>query len=457
MSVTRLRCFKAYDVRGRVPEVLNEDIAYRIARALVEYLSARKLVVGRDLRFSGLALEAAFCRGITDAGADAHCLGVCGTEEVYFATAHSDADGGAMITASHNPISDNGIKMVREGARPISRASGLLEIQSIAEAGRWRTGCETGVVLSVDYREAYIRRMLSFVAQEHLTPLAIVTNAGNTSAGHIMDLLAPHLPFEFIKLNHNPDGRFPKGVPNPMLAEHRVETSEAVRATNADFGIAWDGDFDRCFFFDERGMFVEGYYVVGLLAEYLLSQERTRTQRAVVHDARLVWNTEEVVGRAGGRAVCSKAGHSFMKDVMREENAVYGGEMSAHHYFCDFFYCDSGMVPWLILAQLLSGAKQSLSELLRRRQSLFPISGELNCPVRGDVGKLLNAVEARYAESALSVERLDGISISYRDWRFNVRASNTEPVVRLNIETRADTNLLKEKTAELLSTLCDHG
>lgn len=449
----RLRCFKAYDVRARVPELLNEEIAYRIGRALAEFLSARTVVVGRDLRHSGLALEAAFCRGIVDAGADAHCLGTCGTEEVYFATAHSGADGGAMVTASHNPVCDNGIKMVAREAQPIGMESGLSEIRSIAENGNWRTGSARGAILTCDYRDAYIERLCSFIEGKPLAPLRIVTNAGHSGAGLIVDLLEPLLPFEFVKINHVPDGRFPKGVPNPMLEAYRFETGEAVRASGADMGIAWDGDFDRCFFFDESGTFVESYYLVGLLAEYFLSDSAAAAPGAVVHDARLVWNTQEIVAGLGATAVCSKAGHSFVKQLMRSADAVYGGEMSAHHYFRDFFYCDSGMVPWLVLAQLLVASGKPLSSLWSERARAFPVSGELNCKVDGNVEPLLRELESRYSRGALSVTHIDGLSVSFVDWRFNVRASNTEALLRLNVETRANPGLLEEKTRELMVAL----
>lgn len=447
----RMRCFKAYDVRALVPSEFNEDIAYRIGRALAEFTDAHHIVVGRDLRHSGLLLESALCQGIVAAGCNVRCLGVCATEEMYFATASSGAEAGAMITASHNPLTYNGIKMVRAGARPIFRGGGLDEIETIATKGDFKPSKAHANIESINYQDEYIKHILSFVNTNQLKPLRVVSNAGNSSAGLLLDRLAQHLPFEWIKLNHEPDGRFPKGVPNPMLEEHRTETKEAVRTHKADMGIAWDGDCDRCFFFDEHGEFIESYYVVGLLAEYFLSLSGTDKQNhaKVVHDARLIWNTQEIIERLGGEAIVAPAGHSYIKNVMREHNAVYGGEMSAHHYFRDFFYCDSGMVPWLIMGQLLSTTGRPLSVLLGERQARFPISGEISCATHGNSARVLAMLEQRYGPKALSVKRIDGLSFCYADWRFNVRASNTEPLLRLNVETRGDISLLHKKTKEL--------
>jgi phosphomannomutase len=441
-------CFKAYDVRGTVPETFNAHMAYRIGRALVAFLGAGDIVIGRDLRYSGLVLEAAFCQGVMDAGANALCLGICTTEEVYCATALSGAAGGAMLTASHNPISDNGIKMVRKDACPISAESGLFEIRDLAQNGHFPQPKTRGVIRHVDYRRQYVQRLMSFVEPAKLRPLHIVSNVGNTTAGLVLDLLTDQLPFKWTRLDDFPDGRFPKGVPNPMLEEHRKATGEAIQRHGADMGIAWDGDCDRCFFFDERGEFVEGYYLVGLLAEHFLSTEEGNAS-AIVHDARLVWHTQDVVQRLGGKAVCSPAGHSYIKDAMRKHDAIYGGEMSAHHYFRDFFYCDSGMVPWLVLTQLLSERGQKLSSLLSTSRTNFPVSGEINCAINGDGQRLLDKIATDYGAEADRLEREDGVSVYYPDWRFNVRLSNTEPLVRLNVETRADSVLLERKTVEL--------
>jgi len=299
----------------------------------------------------------------------------------------------------------------------------------------------------------YVPHILKYVDATRLKPLKIVVNAGNGGAGLIIDQLERHLPFEFLKVNHEPDGHFPNGIPNPMIEENRAPTIEAIRAHGADLGLAWDGDFDRCFFFDERGDFIEGYYIVGLLASTLL---RGQPGGKVVHDPRLTWNTLEIVNAAGGQAVQSKSGHAFIKQRMREVDGVYGGEMSAHHYFRRFAYCDSGMIPWLLIAQILSESGQPLSALVGERIGLFPVSGELNYRVP-DAGAAIQACESRYAAPALSIDRTDGLSYEFADWRFNLRSSNTEPLIRLNVEARGSRQLLRKKTGELLDLLKSHG
>jgi phosphomannomutase len=368
---------------------------------------------------------------------------------VYFATGHLGADGGIMVTASHNPADYNGLKLVREEARPISGSTGLEEIRRLAEGDERRRAATKGQRRSVDVRAAYVEKLLSFVDTASLEPLKLVVNPGNGGAGLIVDLLQSLLPFEFVKLHHEPDGTFPNGVPNPMLEENRLTTIEAIREHGADFGIAWDGDFDRCFFFDENGRFIEGYYIVGLLAESMLA---TNPGAAIVYDPRLVWNTLETVERFGGRAVQSKSGHSFIKEVMRNEDAIYGGEMSAHHYFRDFYYADSGMIPWLLVAAIVSDTGKSLSKLVDDCMARYPSSGEINREV-ADAAAAIRAIGGRYAAEAVSVDETDGVSIEMRDWRFNLRASNTEPVIRLNVESRGDTTLMQEKTAELLGLI----
>ena len=441
--------FKAYDVRGRLPDELNEDIAHRIANATAQFLGASRVVVGRDIRLSSAAIADAVCQGLIDAGVEVLDIGLGGTEMVYFATGSLGADGGIMVTASHNPKDYNGLKIVREEARPISGDTGLADIRELAE-GDTRLVAETpGRRTAVDVRAEYVAHLMSYVDAAALEPLKIVVNAGNGGAGLVVDLLEPHLPFEFIKLHHEPDGEFPNGVPNPMLIDNRRVTADAVTANGADLGIAWDGDFDRCFFFDETGRFIEGYYIVGLLAESLLRRE---SAAGVVHDPRLTWNTLEIVEQGGGRAIQSKSGHSFMKEVMRDENAAYGGEMSAHHYFRDFYFCDSGMVPWLLVAELLCQRGQSLSALVSERMAKFPTSGEINRRV-DDAGAVMAAVLEHYESTSLGVDRTDGISVEFDDWRFNLRASNTEPVIRLNVESRGDETLMQAKTAELLERI----
>ncbi len=444
-----LTCFKAYDVRGRVPDQLNEDSAYRIGRAFAAFLSPRRVVVGHDIRLTSKPLCDALTRGLLDAGVDVYDIGLCGTEEVYFATGQLGMDGGIVVTASHNPKDYNGMKFVREGSRPISGDTGLDVIRQIAERNAFGPAERRGTVHALDTKPAYIEHLLGYVDRAKLKPLTVVCNAGNGGAGRIIDLLEPHLPFRFIKLHHEPNGDFPHGVPNPLLEENRQVTSEYLLAQGADLAIAWDGDFDRCFLFDEDGNFIEGYYIVGLLAELFL---RRQSGGRIVHDPRLVWNTQSVVERLGGTAVQCKSGHAFIKEKMRAEDAVYGGEMSAHHYFRDFFYCDSGMIPWLLVLQLLSESGKSLSRLIGDCIERFPASGEINRTV-ADADAVLARVMEQYRASALAIDSIDGISLSFSDWRFNLRRSNTEPVIRLNVETRGNRALMERKTAELLALL----
>jgi phosphomannomutase len=449
-----ITCFKAYDLRGRIPSELNDDVAYRVARGYAQFLSPKRIVVGRDIRLSSAELADAVCRGLIDSGVEVHDIGVCGTEGVYFATFNDPTvDGGIMITASHNPPDYNGMKFVREQSKPISGDNGLAEIRGFAERGEFPAPAKAGSRRRVDTGAAYIEHLLSYVDVKKLKPLKIVVNAGNGGAGLVIDALEPHLPFKFIKIHHEPDGHFPNGIPNPMLEENRAPTAEAVRRHGADFGIAWDGDFDRCFLFDERGSFIEGYYIVGLLASVLL---RSAKGGRVVHDPRLTWNTEDVVKAGGGVAVLSKSGHAFIKQRMREVDGLYGGEMSAHHYFQRFAYCDSGMIPWLIVAQILSESGQTLSSLVGERIRLYPVSGELNYRIP-DAKATLKLFEARYAPIAMVVDRTDGVSFEFNDWRFNLRSSNTEPLIRLNVEARGSEALMQAKTAELLGVLKSQG
>ncbi|EAQ98495.1 phosphomannomutase/phosphoglucomutase [Congregibacter litoralis] len=444
-----ITCFKAYDVRGRVPDQLNEDIARRIGCAYAEVIKPKKVVVGHDIRLSSPAIKAALTEGLLSQGVDVYDIGLCGTEEIYFATHHADMDGGIAVTASHNPKDYNGMKFVREGSKPISGDTGLFDIKALAEQNRFTDADLRGELRPLDTEQAYVAHLLSYVDLPGLKPLKIVVEAGNGGAGKVVDLLEPHLPFEFIKLHHAPDGNFPNGVPNPMLEENREPVIAAVKAHNADLGIAWDGDFDRCFFFDAQGRFVEGYYLVGLLAEAFLKRH---PGEPVVHDPRLTWNTRAVVEELGGRAVQSKTGHAFIKERMRLENAIYGGEMSAHHYFRDFAYCDSGMIPWLLVADLISSRDQSLAAMVEERMAAFPCSGEINRSIE-DPGAVLSMIQERYADSALQFETVDGLSFEFADWRFNLRRSNTEPLVRLNVESRGDVPLMEEKTRELLAII----
>ena len=446
---TEISCFKAYDIRGRVPDQLNEDIAYLIGRAFAALLLPERVVVGFDIRLTSETLCAAVSRGLMDGGADVVNIGQCGTEEVYFATSHLNASGGIADTASHNPKDYNGMKLVRENSKPISADTGLFDIKKLAEQSQFPEAERVGTMERVNIKPAYINHLLMCVDASLQKPLKIVCNAGNGGAGPAVDLLEPHLPFEFIKVHHQPDGNFPNGVPNPMLEENRYSTAAAIAEHQADIGIAWDGDFDRCFFFDENGRFIEGYYIVGLLAQTFLERE---AGAKIVHDPRLTWNTLQVVQDNGGEPVLCKSGHAFIKEVMRREDAAYGGEMSAHHYFRDFFYCDSGMVPWLLVLEQMSTAGQPLSQLVDERMKAFPASGEINSTV-DDAEALLEQIETRYAPGAVEVDHTDGLSIDFIDWRFNIRMSNTEPLVRLNVESRRDKALMRLKTDELLALI----
>ena len=454
--MTELRCFKAYDIRGQLGTELNEDIAYRIGRAYAEFLKPQTIVLGGDIRLTSEALKAALSDGIRDAGANVIDIGMVGTEEVYFATSHLKVDGGIEVTASHNPIDYNGMKPIREGSRPISSDTGLLDIKRLAEANQFapvdaaaRGGYEKRSVLN-----EYLDHLLGYIDNEAIRPIKLVMNAGNGAAGHVVDAIEKRfadlkLPIEIIKIFNEPDGTFPNGIPNPILHENRAPTIDAVLAHGADMGIAWDGDFDRCFLVDEKGQFIEGYYIVGLLAEaFLLKNPGAK----IVHDPRLTWNTIDVVTRGGGQAIQSKTGHAFIKERMRAEDAVYGGEMSAHHYFRDFFYCDSGMIPWLLVMELITRSGKPLSALVNDMVMAYPSPGELNRTI-ADPAAAIKRVREHYQADALVIDETDGISMEFPQWRFNLRMSNTEPVVRLNLEARGDSVLLAKHEKALLSLL----
>jgi len=447
-------CFTAYDVRGRVPDELDETIAARIGCAFAEQFAARRIVIGHDMRLSSRGISAALIDSLTAQGVDVEDIGLCGTEEMYYAVFNGESrgiDGGIVVTASHNPADYNGMKLVQKGARPVSGDSGLKEIAARAADDDWwqnqTKSSSPGTHINAEDKSSYIRHLLSLIDVDALKPMTLVVNGGNGCAGPIIDLLEEHLPFTFIRLNHEPDGTFPNGVPNPLLPEKREVTAKAVREHGADLGIAWDGDFDRCFFYDENGRFIEGYYIVGLLGVSLLGLHPGAT---ILHDPRLIWNTEEMISAAGGNPVMTKTGHAFIKEKMRATDAVYGGEMSAHHYFRDFGYCDSGMLPWLLVCQLMAASGNSLSAMVDDRMAAYPVSGEINSRVK-DPDAIIQAVEAQYADG--EKDYTDGISISYPRYRFNLRKSNTEPVLRLNVETRADEHLLKKKTEELLALI----
>lgn len=446
---TKPACFKAYDIRGKVPGELDLDLAYRIGLSTARFLGGKNFIVGRDCRLTSAELCAALAHGLTDAGADVLDIGLCGTEMVYYATFSKKMDGGIMVTASHNPMDHNGMKLVREEAKPISGDSGLHEIGAGALDCDLELTGRRGTTTREDILADYVNYLLGKVDTTGFKKLKIVANAGNGCAGPVVAALARHLPCEIIPLFEEPDGNFPNGIPNPLLPENRSATAEAVKHHHADLGLAWDGDFDRCFFFDEQGEFIEGYYLVALLAAAAL---RDHPGSKIVHDPRLIWNTIDMVKKAGGVPIMNKTGHAFMKERMRREDAVYGGEMSAHHYFRDFSYCDSGMLPWLHVLGELSRSDRPLSALVRRMQQDYPASGEINRRL-SDPGLALDRVEKKYAPDSVALDRTDGLSLDMGQWRFNLRRSNTEPVIRLNVESRGDESLMKEKTAEILALL----
>ncbi|MEO7068073.1 MAG: phosphomannomutase [Rhodanobacter sp.] len=447
--MTQLPCFKAYDIRGRIPDELNADLAAKVAQGMAALLNPGPVVIGRDVRLSSPDLQVALTAGFHSVGREVIDIGVGGTEEVYFQTSHLGAAGGVMVTASHNPMDYNGMKLVREGSRPISGDTGLFAIRDFVLSHDAAAPSAGATSRTMTDKTAYIEHLLSYINRDHLKPLKIVVNAGNGGAGLIVDQLAPHLPFQFIRINHQPDGHFPNGIPNPLLPECRDATAQAVRDNHADLGIAWDGDFDRCFFFDADGRFIEGYYLVGLLAKALLARH---PGGKIIHDPRLTWNTIEMVRAAGGIPVLSKTGHAFIKERMRAEDGIYGGEMSAHHYFRDFSYCDSGMIPWLLIAELISTTGLSLAELVEDRMRAFPCSGEINFKV-ADAHAATERVMQHFSALAPQLDFTDGTSADFGQWRFNLRSSNTEPLLRLNVESRGDATLMQQRTAEISSLI----
>lgn len=450
-----LTCFKAYDVRGRLGVDLDEEIVYRIGRAFAETIGTKIVVLGRDVRASSEDLARNVAQGLMDAGCTVLDLGVSGTEEMYFATSHFDADGGICVTASHNPMDYNGMKLVKSKSVPLDPDTDLRRVKEIAERSDFGAIAKSGERkdVSVNARAAYVDCVCRFVDVAALKPMKILVNAGHGAAGPTFDAIVEKLesleaPLTFERIFHEPDSTFPQGIPNPLLAENRPATAQAVRDAGADFGIAWDGDFDRCFFFDHMGEFVDGEYIVVLLAQSILAKSKGE---AIIHDPRIIWSIRDGIDQAGGKAVQSRCGHALIKQNMRKENAIYGGEMSAHHYFRDFAYCDSGMIPWLMIAQRLSEGSQ-LAELQRALREAYPSSGEINFVV-GDVEAAFSRVRKVYESDAVSIDTLDGFSAVFPDWRFNLRMSATEPVVRLNVESRGDADLVETKVNEIKALL----
>ena len=453
----KLNCFKAYDIRGQLGDELNSDIAYRIGRAFGQQMKPKTVVVGGDIRLTSEELKLAVANGLQDSGVDVIDIGMTGTEEIYYATKHLGVDGGIEVTASHNPMDYNGMKLVREDAKPISGDTGLRDIQALAEQNDFPAVTQRGSYRKQSNLDAYVDHLMTYLTPENFKPMKLVVNSGNGAAGHVVDALeqrfqALNIPVEFIKVHHEANGHFPNGIPNPLLPDCRADTTNAVIKHGADMGIAWDGDFDRCFLFDQHGEFIEGYYIVGLLAEAFLQKD---PGAKIIHDPRLSWNTVDIVEKNGGTAIMSKTGHAFIKERMRKEDAVYGGEMSAHHYFRDFSYCDSGMIPWILVAELLCVKNTQLSEVVKERIKNYPSSGELNFKI-ADPKAAIAHVRSTLEPEAIGVDETDGISLDFGDWRFNLRSSNTEPVVRLNVESRHNIPLMEEKTKQIITLLQAH-
>ena len=445
----KISSFKAYDIRGQLPHEINSEIAYRVGNATAEYLSAKKMILGRDIRASSKELSESMASGLMDAGVDVIDIGECGTENVYYATGELKSCGGVMVTASHNPSDYNGFKIVSENAKPISSETGLLDIRKIAESDKRLISESRGNLEQRDLNQSYVKKVLSFIDPDSLSKLKVVMNPGNGGAGVYAELISKNMPIEIIKQNFDPDSSFPNGIPNPMIEENRASTSQAVIDNKADLGIAWDGDFDRCFFFDEKGNFIEGYYLVGLLAKSFLIKNRNER---VIYDPRLTWNTIDVVERYGGDAIQCQSGHSFIKKSMRDNDAVYGGEMSAHHYFRDFYYCDSGMIPWLLILEMISEEKMPLSQMIQKYRERYPVSGEINLKVN-NTKTIIDSIKEYYLDDALGVDETDGVGMEFEKWRFNLRASNTEPLIRLNVESHNNESLMNEKTRELVDRI----
>lgn len=444
----KISCFKAYDIRGKVPTELNADLAYKVGKGFAKLTNAKKVVIGYDIRKSSREIFEAAAKGLLESGADVINIGLCGTEMIYFAVPYFNADGGIMITASHNPPEYNGLKFVKKGSVPFGYDSGLNEVEKMIVTNNYDNhSTSKGTLVEENIMPFFIENLKKFYDPKKIKPLKVVVNAGNGCAGLALNAIEKNLPIQMFKVFNEPDSNFPNGVPNPLLPENRKPTYDAVIKNKADLGVAWDGDYDRCFFFDEKGNFIEGYYIVGLLAKSILKEF---PNGKIVHDPRLTWNTVEVVKKHSGEPVVSKSGHAFIKQKMREVNAIYGGEMSAHHYFRDNAYSDSGMIPFLLVLQLISQENKNLSQLVEEMVSNYPCSGEINSTIK-DAPAKLKEIEAKYSDG--KKDFLDGLSVEYPEWRFNVRMSNTEPIIRLNVESRKDHKLMEKKTEELLNLI----
>jgi phosphomannomutase len=438
--------FKAYDVRGVYGKEIDEEGAYAVGRAYVEQFEPRRIAVGRDMRLSSPSMAAALIEGAADGGADVHDLGMVGTEMVYFAVGELGLDGGVAVTASHNPKEYTGMKIVRRGALPVGIESGLAEVRDRALRGDWREAAR-GSVEPEDIWDRFVDRVLSFVDPSAIKPLRVVIDAANGMAGAMLPPVLERLPqVDAVRCNFETDGAFPNHEPNPLLPENREFIVRTTREESADFGVAYDGDADRCFFVDDAGEFIPGDFTTALFAESILARE---PGGKVIYDVRASWAVPEAIRAAGGKPLVNRVGHSFIKQRMREEDAVFGGEVSAHYYFRDFSQADSGVIPFLLMLELVS-RRGRLSEILAPFRSRYFITGEINTPV-DDVALKLQELKERFGHEG-KVSHLDGISIDAEDWHLNVRPSNTEPLLRLNLEARSR-ELMERKRDEVLSLI----
>jgi phosphomannomutase len=437
---------KAYDIRGIYPEEINEEAVERLAKAYAEIFKPKKVAVGRDVRDSGESLKKAVIAALTGMGVDVVDIGTVTTDMLYFAVAKYGLDGGLGITASHNPAEYNGIKVVREEARPVSLETGLAKIRDRAEKGGFEKTANPGTVTKKEIIDDYIEKLFEIVNVEKIKPMKVVVNPNFGAAIPVIESIGERLNLELVKLNFEEDGSFPKGKPDPSLPENQTETSELITSSKADVGTAWDADADRCFLYDENGQPVNGYYLTAILAKIMLKNNR---HQPIIHDPRLVWATRDVILEAGGVPLMNKVGHSFIKERMRQEDALFAGENSGHFYFKDFYYCDNGMLPFLLMLSYISENGIKLSEIVQPFMEKYPTSGEINFKVP-ETKKVLDEIREKYKQGEF--DDTDGISVDFGEWRFNVRSSNTEPLLRLNVEAKSK-EILDTKVTELTNLI----
>jgi phosphomannomutase len=444
MADINQKIFKAYDIRGIYPEEINEETAYRIAQAYVEFVQPKEVVLGKDVRLSSPSLWKAAAQGIIDAGVDVIDINTISTDMLYFSVAYYGFSGGITISASHNPVDYNGMKIVREKAIPLSSDAGLKDILQIVLKHKKILAKKKGRIVKKEITEDYINHVQSFIDISKIKPLQIVANANFGLAGEMLKKITRDMPLNIIGLNFSPDGSFPKGRPDPLIPQNREEVIKKIKETGADLGVAWDADADRCFFFDEAGEFIQGYFITALLAKTFL--ERYPGDK-IIFDPRLTWANIDTVKENRGIPIINKSGHAFFKERMRKEDALFAGEMSAHYYFRKNFYADNGMIPFLIMIEILSTSGKPLSKLVAPLKNKYFVSGEINREV-ANTQMILKEMEDRYSDA--TIEHIDGLSIEYHNWRFNLRPSNTEPLLRLNLEARSET-LMEEKRDEVIA------